>query len=220
MRKHIVEYVFDRESGERGFRVVGMPQIEGEITVGDGRLMAHDLLEHLDGVAAVGSVADEILALGALWHVRGDREVTPQGLASDLAVMASKWIEGEREFLPSGHQSRLRALWAEHALAFADAEARREFLFEDKYVCECPDEREKRAYHLDAFFWPYTLPLMRQGFARARKRYYGINVNGIFNELQRQLTAWQKSAYEGRRFVVRIDLKREFVRVTPEEEGW
>lgn len=72
---------------------------EGEIVIAnDGSLIAHDILEHQNGIHNIGSIADELEALGGLWYVRGQYGVlnpknrsiyTPhQSVASDIARMA------------------------------------------------------------------------------------------------------------------------------------
>lgn len=43
-----------------------------------GRLLAHDLLEHQNGVRSIGSIADEIEAMGACWFVRGQTSTMSQ----------------------------------------------------------------------------------------------------------------------------------------------
>jgi hypothetical protein len=36
----------------------------------DGSLIAHDLVEHQNGINAIGCIADELQAIGAIWQVR------------------------------------------------------------------------------------------------------------------------------------------------------
>lgn len=51
---------------------------------GDGGLLAHDLLEHCNGIEAIGSVHDELMALGGYWYVRGQHDqVSEQYFTSD-----------------------------------------------------------------------------------------------------------------------------------------
>ncbi len=37
----------------------------------DGLMIAHDLIEHQNGIAAIGTIPDELEALGAIWQTRG-----------------------------------------------------------------------------------------------------------------------------------------------------
>ena len=70
--------------------------------VGDGALIAHDLLEHINGISNIGGISEELEALGAVIHVRGHngplREGNyhhsyEEGLASDLSNMFFKWLD-------------------------------------------------------------------------------------------------------------------------------
>jgi hypothetical protein len=90
-------------SGELGLYVSGMSTSESDdisFDTGDGFLLAHDIVEHVNGIQAVGSVGDELMALGALWYVRGDwgwpfRETSgsPElGQASDISSMYRDWL--------------------------------------------------------------------------------------------------------------------------------
>jgi hypothetical protein len=64
----------------------------------EGFLIAHDIIEHQNGLARIGDIADEIEALGAIWLVRGQHgdmsrkgigaAYSPeQNIASDLERM-------------------------------------------------------------------------------------------------------------------------------------
>lgn len=52
-----------------GLAIDGMKSFLDPAT--DGGILAHDLLEHQNGVEAIGTVHDELMALGAYWYVRG-----------------------------------------------------------------------------------------------------------------------------------------------------
>lgn len=58
-------------SGELGLIVKGMPVDENTGADLEGRLIAHDLIEHVNGHRNIGSVGDELEALGAVWFTRG-----------------------------------------------------------------------------------------------------------------------------------------------------
>ena len=61
----------DRGTGEFGFVVNGTPCIDYPMVSLEGALVAHDLLEHVNGVEKIGSIDDEIEALAGIWFVRG-----------------------------------------------------------------------------------------------------------------------------------------------------
>lgn len=103
MEKYVLEVREEPDHGYRGIVVVGVKSCnfyEGDLMVsGDGYGIAHDIVEHVNGLGEIGTVCDEFQALGALWYTRGqfadlrrDRvgaAYTPEeSIASDLARMA------------------------------------------------------------------------------------------------------------------------------------
>ena len=70
--KKILKAVRDSETGDIGLIVQGMKIIEYPMVSMEGMLIAHDLLEHQNGVESIGSIGDEIIALGGVWFVRGE----------------------------------------------------------------------------------------------------------------------------------------------------
>ena len=68
MRYVRLQVAEDQLSGELGLKIKGMRATEG-MAMGSGLLVAHDLLEHQNGLRAIGSVGDELEALGGIWHV-------------------------------------------------------------------------------------------------------------------------------------------------------
>lgn len=56
---------------ELGLKVDGVRTFDGMVATMDGRLIAHDIVEHQNGPGEIGSVWDELQALGGLWYTRG-----------------------------------------------------------------------------------------------------------------------------------------------------
>jgi len=72
MRTKDLEVRRCEESGELGWVFSDMRDIDGMIMVSTaGYMLAHDLFEHVNGIDRIGSVGDEIEALGAMYFVRG-----------------------------------------------------------------------------------------------------------------------------------------------------
>lgn len=63
--------VSDEYDSTPGLIVKGTPQSEGMMADRDGLLIAHDLIEHQNGARNIGTVWDELEALGGIWHARG-----------------------------------------------------------------------------------------------------------------------------------------------------
>lgn len=102
MKTAILECRRDEHLGALGYVVRGMRRLDDFTTLSDGRGLAHDLLEHQSGVEAIGSVGDELVALGAVWWVRGQwgdlsrdgigSAYSPEeSLAADVAHMFEQW---------------------------------------------------------------------------------------------------------------------------------
>lgn len=84
-----------------------VPNFDGFTAARSGLLLAHDLLEHLNGASQIGPVLEEMQALGAVWYVRGlDPDLasdtprsrprmysTQQSIGFDLIGMVNEWHE-------------------------------------------------------------------------------------------------------------------------------
>ncbi len=73
MNTVILKLSEDENLGEIGIVLKGMPRNEyGDIEAAlNGLVVAHDVMEHLNGPEKIGSAWDEFIALGAMWFVRG-----------------------------------------------------------------------------------------------------------------------------------------------------
>lgn len=95
----------DHETGELGLMVAGTPVISYPMVAHEGRLIAHDILEHQNGLGSIGSVGDEVEALGGVWFIRGQfSDLSRDGygsmyspeenLAADLTNLARIYHDG------------------------------------------------------------------------------------------------------------------------------
>ena len=94
----------DQETGVIGLMLNDVPFFSYPMVATSGALIAHDILEHQNGLKKIGSVGDELEALGGIWFVRGQhgelhrniRSIhTPQDdLASDVANLYEIWSNG------------------------------------------------------------------------------------------------------------------------------
>jgi len=102
MKERII-YTLDRCTGEYGFLLKSLPSVYDYPSVSDeGELIAHDLVEHQQGVKSIGSVGDELIALGGVWKVRGysgmlgmnSRYSPEENLSSDVVNLAQLYLGG------------------------------------------------------------------------------------------------------------------------------
>lgn len=89
----------DRSTGEIGFCFEKVALGNSPTVFFDGRMAAHDLLEHMNGLSTIGSFEDEMEALGACYYVRGMDSVTIEGLANDLAYMYESYARSPRDLV-------------------------------------------------------------------------------------------------------------------------
>ncbi len=91
----------DQSTGETGFKIEGVPVIDAPMVALEGLLIAHDLLEHVQGVESIGTIQDELLAEGGIWFVRGQHgDITRrpsmhtpmEHLASDVVNMGVLYL--------------------------------------------------------------------------------------------------------------------------------
>lgn len=100
--------VTDGETGELGLMVEGTPIISYPMAATEGLLIAHDLIEHINGAENIGSIDDELEALAGVYFVRGNsgqlrmdrvnKYSTEENLANDVVNMALIYVEGEVDF--------------------------------------------------------------------------------------------------------------------------
>ena len=72
MRYLTLIYKQDQETGEMGFSLKNMKDIEYPSVASEGLLIAHDVLEHQQGIEKIGTIGDELIALGGIWYCRGE----------------------------------------------------------------------------------------------------------------------------------------------------
>lgn len=95
----------DEQTGEIGLGLKGVPRHEQLNAAMDGLTIAHDLIEHVNGPEQIGTIDDELEALGAIWYVRGQwgelrrdglgwRYSVEENIASDVTRMFRDHIDG------------------------------------------------------------------------------------------------------------------------------
>lgn len=98
----------DAEYGNMGFYFEGTQYTEGMTAASEGMLIAHDLIEHSD-VRKIGTIGDELKALGAIWYVRGQfgelrRDRTgsnysiSENIACEIVNMGRMFVQDNRKF--------------------------------------------------------------------------------------------------------------------------
>lgn len=96
MRYLTLEATSDEYDTAPGLAFAGLPRCEGFMADRGDILLAHDIVEHQNGVRNIGPIWDELEALGGIWHARGrwgdlgvSSNYSPaENIASDIVRMA------------------------------------------------------------------------------------------------------------------------------------
>ena len=205
----------DFASGETGLILDDIRQIDTFMVTTDGLLVAHDILEHQNGLRSIGSVDDELEALGALWFVRGwtgqlrrdgvgDIYSVEESIGTDILNLAQVYNNGVNFRTPVPNT---RASEAEDALQ-AICESgfdwmQKEFEhYEDDYVNGDRMSHYKRS----------VIHYLRRGYSKAKKRFGSMskahymfwNIAEAVNPVAKHLE------FEGQQFKLSYDANRAY----------
>lgn len=164
-----------RETGSWGIAVKGIDTSLDLFVATQGRLVAHDLLEHLDGIDKIGDLEDELRALGALMYVRGwsydwGRYSVGEVIASDLSFLFDQM---DQDFLQRKVPRTCRLDdEVEQEIETALREAHKEFVYAE----------------IKGNWWKDYAPRIRAqlriGYRKARQRYAGHATWNAFDAIE------------------------------------
>lgn len=192
----------DEMTGELGLGLQNMPRNEETNAAHEGFTIAHDLFEHINGPEHIGTIDDELQALGALWFVRGESgdlnpyrrsHYTPhQSLTGDVSRMFVDIVNGADCSINFEYSSEETPDIDFQEIADY---ARRMILqeFDEEQSAEYADKIE-----------PYLCTVqarMRQGYDKAQVKYKGQDINGLFWEVAHKVSPYCKAPeYEGAQY--------------------
>jgi len=210
MRHVTLQAIREEWTGETGMIVKGTPRIQSSIISTEGVVIAHDLLEHCNGIKSIGSVDDELEALGACWFIRGQHGyLRPEaindpvdGLARDVAMLADYYVRGGVPFHSTVPNTRpcIADAYLEdivnEAEHFIYSELRHQVDHVGPYV-------DKVREFLDA-----SLHYMRTGYRKAHKRFKGNGnlAHSMFWDIARAVDPYAKHCeFEGQEYRLSYD---------------
>ena len=171
--RHIRLIAREDRSGFTGLFVQGMNYAELDVAT-SGEMLAHDIIEHVNGKDEIGSIEDELQALGALWALRARHGelrrgevmwVTPEeAIGHDLSAMATEVYFGA--YIPP-KIPRTYAHYFDESFEIILAEGQELFERELRYMQD-DDGDTKQLEH----YWNMVISNMRIG-ARKLKRQHG-----------------------------------------------
>ncbi len=185
-QSNILTAVLDNTTGEVGFKAEGVPTIDSPMVALEGNLIAHDILEHLNGLESIGTISDELLALGGVWFVRGQHaDITRkptihsplEHLSAELVDMGVIYCRNESIKVTRGSARIDEEMCGDYDIAETALELID--LVEPQIKKELMGEycKERLAHYLDCAFH-----LMCQGYEKAEERFKGCEVyaNSMF----------------------------------------
>lgn len=205
----------DPVTGELGVRFDGV-NVSDELLsfTTSGILIAHDLVEHVNGMSSIGSISDELEACGGVWFVRGQNYAISQyhpphhDVASDICRMASEI--GFMGFHPESKPMRLTGHPMECDMDDIMQEARRMIRAEDIEI-----DAEISSY-LDA-----APGLIALGYSKAVKRWsrYGGSAGALcmFSQIRDAFRDNFSPEFEGMRYCLTVDFASKDARL---DEIW
>lgn len=183
----------------------------------DGALLAHDLLEHVNGIEAIGTVHDELTALGAYWYVRGQHgQVNGEDRTIDPIEPLSREVARQIGLCtPYGARFSKAAVW--RAVSDAEREAPGPW---DQALCRVANSAPGFSPVSKAFVTQRAddaLHYMRRG-ARLASEKYGdaFGVNRLFWKISHALQPHANGASMGEEFEMAYSLESVVVRRTRE----
>lgn len=176
MHRTRLHAVTDEYDSEPGLAVKGANWRQDDFMADrSGTLIAHDVLEHVNGAHNIGYVWDELEALGGVYYVRGqfgdflqdqpNYHSVETSLASDVTHMFIQWTCEHREPFKRTHALRDNET-AEDSFERIISEARNDIPRESDDRMLTRNERRELEAYLDE-----ALHRMRIGYRKARKRF-------------------------------------------------
>jgi len=212
---HIFVVMEDPEKGEEGLVSVAQRRAgnshDGDVTVmSDALGVTHDLVEHVNGLSQIGTVHDELEALGAIWVTRGvhadlrrdgiGRTQSPENyLSSDVSRMYRYWLDEYFEFEDQPE--------SDHDESFEEVLrlARTDILY---YIEDGGDEADTES--IDEYL-AHCLNGMRLGAAKQEERFPDqFDANNFFWEVVEEITGIFQCDYysQGIEYVIESDGER------------
>lgn len=227
MKKVYLVAMADEYDTAPGLVIKGQPQFDGLTASREGALIAHDILEHQNGCKEIGSVWDELEALGALYQVRGRHGdlMTKNGgyhsvetnLASDVTRMFIDWLYKDQGYEgPGGKRCGTRATDYDESFKEILSIAERDIPREHTDMGRGDADEDENGWNADLRaalprYLAFALRRLRVGFRKAARK-YGSGYEGaqLFRSI-RDATDKLRPEFEGQEFVLHYNTDRAFI---------
>lgn len=193
-----------------GLMLQGVAKSEGFMACRDGSVIAHDLLEHQNGVSNIGPVWDEMEALGGIWYCRGQWGDLMNGrsyhtpaynIAHDVTRMFEQWRDQEHAYCGPGY-GRIGIRAHDYDEDF------REIVGQAKAMIFQEADENWNDADLEQYA-QFAMHRLRSGFSKAKRRYEGHGKSryyghGMFRAIKEAVAPQIKHLdWEGQELVLR-----------------
>ena len=212
-----LQCVEDLSTGMHGLIVKGMVLYDFPMVAHDGRVIAHDLIEHQNGIHNIKSIGDELEAIGGIWHTRGqwgDISRDPinyfspeESISHDIYNLAALYITRVKSFNWPIHKTRPHS-WDDSFYSILEI-AKPKILEQiesgdlEGYEIETELVRERYISRMNIFFND-AIHYMRTGIRKAEKRFgKGPKANTLFWNIAEAVEPFAKYCeYEGQEYIL------------------
>ena len=200
----------DQETGELGLMFSDCPVIAYPMVANEGLLVAHDLLEHVNGLNKIGSIDDELEALGGVYFVRGEYGVlsrdrvgsaysVEENIASDVVNMARIYNNGVnfKTGVPKFDKDSFM-----YEIAIEVLEHAKNSVYDE--IEEDELNQERLDYYLQS-----CVAYMVAGYEKANAKYKQFEVNQLFWNIAEEVDQFLKDneLIEGMELILYVDFE-------------
>lgn len=209
MRYLEIRTIRDEMTGELGFNLIknGMPNNGSEFVAGHGLIIAHDIIEHQQGLKNIGTLEDELIALGGITYTRvvtGELQ-TPiftgeKSLSFDIARMFEYYSEKCYRSGKKYYPKRLLEDYEYDSIMETIQIARKSLILNEDEEWYYDDDRKK---YIEPYL-SWCKHLMLHGVYKAEKRFGNNHVAlHVFKMIEEEVNRHSKWIdYEGQEFIL------------------
>lgn len=216
MKEIRLRVIRDENTGEVGLALADMRITHETNAATEGLLIAHDVVEHVNGADAIGSIDDELEALGAIWYVRGQySDLRRDGVGSAYTVHENIAADITRMFADFFHGAHVDLSPMRTHPTDADDDFREIInlaLADMRNEVRDAGTPEQELAEREAEYIAVCLPRMRRGYRKARNKYdrYGrFAANSLFWAIAGAVDRALKhhELFEGQEFTLHYDVR-------------
>jgi len=223
MRYLKIVAIEDNMTGDLGFNLVNnaMPNTGEEFVAGGGLIIAHDIIEHQQGLKKIGTLEDELIALGGIVYTRvitGELSnfvmTGEENLSHDITRMFEYFNENTKRTGKKYYPKRLLEEYECDSIDETIQKARKSLILNE---CEEHYYDDSRKTSIEPYL-AWTRHLMLHGLYLAEKRfgdsYIALNA---FRRIKEEVDRFTPD-YEGQEFLLGYDFNQATMRETERED--